>query len=109
MTVKKGLAHTCYKFFSNLANPMRLAVIEQLMQKPMCVSELAFALEQEQSIVSHNLRPLLDCNLINIHREGKKHIYTANSETITPIFEIIKKHAEKFCPTGGKCLKEEKK
>jgi DNA-binding transcriptional ArsR family regulator len=105
--MKKGLTQICYHFFINLANPTRLAVIEQLINKPMSVNELAIALEQEQSMISHNLKPLLDCNLIAVHKEGKKHIYTANTETINPIFEAIENHAQKFCPTGGKCLKEE--
>jgi DNA-binding transcriptional ArsR family regulator len=105
--VKKGLTQICYRFFSNLANPTRLAAIEQLMNHPMSVGELAEALGQEQSMVSHNLKPLLACNLITNHREGKKHIYTVNTETISPILEAIENHAQKFCPTGGKCLKEE--
>jgi DNA-binding transcriptional ArsR family regulator len=105
--MKKGLTKTCYRFFSNLANPTRLAAIEQLMNKPMSVNELALALGQEQSMISHNLKPLLDCNLITIHREGKKHIYTVNAETISPILVAIENHALKFCPTGGKCLREE--
>ena len=105
--MKKGLTKICYHFFSNLANPTRLATLEQLMDKPMSVNELATALGQEQSMISHNLKPLLECNLITIQRQGKKHIYTANQETLTPIFESIQNHAQKFCPTGGKCLREE--
>ena len=105
--MKKGLTHICYRFFINLANPTRLAAIEQLMDKPMSVNELAAALGQEQSMISHNLKPLLECNLISIHKEGKKHIYTVNVETISPILEAIEKHAQKYCPTGGKCLKGE--
>ena len=106
--MKKGLTKICYRFFINLANPTRLAAIEQLMDKPMSVNELAAALGQEQSMVSHNLKPLLECNLISIHKEGKKHIYTVNVETINPILKAIEKHAQKYCPTGGKCLKGER-
>ncbi len=105
--MKKGLTDLCYHFFSNLANPTRLAAIEKLMEQPMSVNELAAALGQEQSMVSHNLRPLVECNLITIHREGKKHVYTANTETMSLIFGVVENHALKFCPTGGKCLKEE--
>ena len=74
----------------------------------MSVNELSEALGQEQSMISHNLKPLLECNLINIQKQGKKHIYKVNKETITPIFETIQNHAQKYCPTGGKCLKGEK-
>ena len=105
--MKKGLTTICYRFFSNLSNPTRLAALEKLMAKPMSVNELATTLGQEQSMVSHNLKPLLECNLITIQRQGKKHIYTANQETLNPIFASIQNHAKKFCPTGGKCLKEE--
>jgi len=103
--MKKGLTQICYKFFTNLSNPTRLAALEQLMEKPMSVTELATTLGQEQSMISHNLKPLLKCNIITIQKQGKKHIYTANKETLTPIFEAIQNHAQKFCPTGGNCLK----
>ena len=105
--MKKGLTKICYHFFTNLSNPTRLAALEQLMDKPMSVNELAIALRQEQSMISHNLKPLLECNLITIEKQGKKHIYTANQQTLSPIFEAIQNHAQKFCPTGGKCLKGE--
>ena len=105
--MKKGLTEICYRFFTNLANPTRLAALEQLMEKPMSVNELATALGQEQSMISHNLKPLLYCNIIAIKREGRKHIYTVNEETMRPILGAIENHAQKFCPTGGKCLKGE--
>ncbi len=105
--MKKSLTTICHHFFTNLANPTRLAAIEQLIQKPMSVTELASTLGQEQSMVSHNIKTLLDCNILTSHREGKKHILTVNVETISPIFEAIENHAQKFCPTGGKCLKGE--
>ena len=38
--MKKGLTKICYRFFTNLANPTRLATLEQLMDKPMSVNEL---------------------------------------------------------------------
>jgi DNA-binding transcriptional ArsR family regulator len=105
--MKKGLTKICYRFFGNLANPTRLAAIEQLMQKPMSVNELAAALGQEQSMISHNLKSLLECNLIAIEKQGKKHVYTVNEETLLPIFGAIENHAQKFCPRGGKCLNGE--
>jgi len=101
--MKKGLSETCYRFFMNLANPTRLAALEQLMKKPMSVNELAEALGQEQSMVSHNLKPLLECNFVYIERVGKKRIYFVNKETIGALFTTVENHAKKFCPTGGKC------
>ena len=77
------------------------------MKQPMSVTELAEALWQEQSMISHNLKPLLECNFVYIQREGKKRIYSVNEETVGALFKAVEIHAEKFCPTGGKChLKE---
>ena len=106
--MKKGLTDICYRFFTNLANPTRLAALEQLMNKPQSVTELSAALGQEQSMISHNLKPLLECNLIALQKQGKRHVYTVNEETLRPIFQAIQNHAQRFCPTGGKCLRGEK-
>jgi len=105
--MKKGSTKMCYKFFNNLANPTRLAALEMLMSKPMSVNELAVSLGQEQSMVSHNLKPLLKCNFVCIEKQGKKRVYSANRETLRIIFEVIENHAEKYCPSGGKCINGE--
>ncbi|MGD8566056.1 MAG: metalloregulator ArsR/SmtB family transcription factor [Candidatus Bathyarchaeota archaeon] len=102
--MKKGLSQTCHTFFTNLSNPTRLATLEKLMQKPMSVTEIAEALGQEQSMISHNLKPLLQCNFVHIERQGKKRIYSANNETISTLFKVVENHSKKYCPTGGKCL-----
>jgi DNA-binding transcriptional ArsR family regulator len=78
------------------------------MENPMSVNELAEALGQEQSMISHNLKPLLRCRFIFSKRQGKKRIYSANSETIGALFAVIGSHAQRFCPLNGKCLIEEK-
>lgn len=101
--MKKGLSETCHKFFLNLSNPTRLAILEQLMKQPMSVNELAEVLEQEQSMVSHNLKPLLECNFVYLEKQGKKRIYSTNKETVGALFKAVENHAEKFCPTAGHC------
>ncbi len=105
--MKKGLSETCYRFFTNLSNPTRLAALEKLMKRSMSVTELADSLGQEQSMISHNLKPLLQCNFVYIKRQGKKRIYSVNYETIDALFKIVENHAKKFCPTSGKCLIKE--
>lgn len=105
-TVKKALTPLCYKFFTNLSNPTRLAALEKLTQKPMSVNELSQALNQEQSMISHNLKPLLQCNFISLKKQGKKRIYSVNHETVDALLIVIENHAKKFCPSGGKCLLE---
>ena len=102
--MKKGLTDVCYKFFTNLSNPTRLATLEKLMDHPMSVNELAVSLGQEQSMISHNLKPLLRCNFVFTERQGKKRVYSANQETVRALFKTVENHAQKYCPNGGKCL-----
>ena len=102
--VKKGIGTTCYRFFSTLANPTRLAALENLMDKPMNVTQLAEILGQEQSMISHNLRPLVKCRFVHVERKGRERLYSINHETVDPLFKVIENHAVNYCPTGGKCL-----
>ena len=83
-------------------------MVEKLMENPMSVNELAELLDQEQSMISHNLKPLLRCKFIFGKRQGKKHIYYANQETIGALLLIISNHTKKFCPESGNRLTEEK-
>ncbi len=106
--VKKGISETCYRFFATLANPTRLAALETLMDKPMNVTQLADTLGQEQSMISHNLRPLVNCQFVHVERRGRERLYSINHETVDPLFKIIENHAVNYCPTGGKCLERMK-
>jgi len=102
--MKLGLSETCHMFFSTLSNPTRLAILELLRNGPKNVTEIAEALSQEQSMISHNLRPLQKCGFVLSERRKKEHIYSLNKETMEPLFKIFAQHAAKYCDTKGKCL-----
>jgi len=102
--MKKSITEICYKFFSTLANPTRLAILELLRDEPKSVTQIAEALKQEQSMISHNLKPLLRCSFVFSERKKKERIYYLNKETMEKLFKIFSYHAEKYCPTEGKCL-----
>jgi DNA-binding transcriptional ArsR family regulator len=104
MWMKHSLNKTCYQFFSTLANPTRLAILEFLRNSPKNVTEIAEALNQEQSMISHNLRSLEKCRLVFSERRKKERLYSLNKETMEPMFKIFTYHSEKYCPTRGKCL-----
>src|SRR4030042_2917033 len=82
--LKHGLTDLCYGFFSTLANPPRLAIMELLDGAPMSVTQLVEALGEEQSMVSHNLSPLVQCRLVQASRVGKNRVYSLNHETLDP-------------------------
>lgn len=60
-------------------------------------------LEQEQSMVSHNLKPLERCGLVLIERRGREKVYSLNRKTVETIFRAVEHHAENFCPVKGRC------
>jgi DNA-binding transcriptional ArsR family regulator len=90
-----------YLFFANLANPLKIKILGALKEKEMPVLELAKELGEEQSKVSHALKSLKNCAIVQSKIHGKKRIYHLNKETITPILEILDKHEKKYCK---KCL-----
>jgi DNA-binding transcriptional ArsR family regulator len=104
--VRRGLSETCYVFFKVLANPTRLAILEVLREKPRSVTEIAEILKQEQSMISHNLKPLESCRFVSWERKEKQRIYSINKETAETLFRLFEHHAQKYCPTRGKCLTE---
>jgi DNA-binding transcriptional ArsR family regulator len=104
--LKSSLAETCDRFFSILSNPTRLAILEYLREGPKNVKQLSELLSQEQSMVSHNLKPLVECRFVFVERKWKERLYSLNKETIEPIFKLFNFHAQKYCPKKGACLKD---
>ncbi len=92
-----------YIFFGNLANPLRIGIITLLKEKDMSVTEIIERLGVEQSKLSHALKSLRDCNIVNVKKQGKKRIYSLNKKTILPILNTIDKHEKEFCK--GKCTR----
>jgi DNA-binding transcriptional ArsR family regulator len=83
---------TCDSFFTNFANKARLNIMLLLKTKPLGVSEIGKQLNLEQSLVSHNLKLLLDCNLVDVKRDGKNKIYSLNKKITLPIIDIYEKN-----------------
>jgi DNA-binding transcriptional ArsR family regulator len=102
--MKQTTSEFCPRFFSTLSNPTRLAILELLRESPRNVTDIANLLKQEQSMVSHNLRPLEKCGFVFLERKKKGHFYSLNRETIEPLFKVFAQHAAKYCDAKGKCL-----
>lgn len=92
---------TYHIFFRNLANPLRIKIIEVLKEKQSSVNELSRNLKVEQSKISHALTSLKKCNVVQVKQKGKQRIYFLNKKTIIPILKIIDKHKCKYCGICG--------
>jgi ArsR family transcriptional regulator len=63
------------RIFKALADPTRLRIMLLLRRRDLCVCELMFVLEMEQSRVSHHMRVLRDAGIAEDVREGRWIIY----------------------------------
>lgn len=108
LTVEMGqdIGDMCHVYFLMLSNPSRLAILELLRKGSRNVTEISVALNQEQSMISHNLKALERCGFVFSERRKKKRFYSLNKETMEPLFKIFHYHAKKYCSAGGKCLTE---
>ncbi|MBW2995791.1 metalloregulator ArsR/SmtB family transcription factor [Candidatus Woesearchaeota archaeon] len=89
--------HAYNVFFETVGNKTRLKIVESLMKKPMSVTEICKATNEEQSKVSHNLKLLTDCHFLDVKKQGKKRIYSLNKDTIMPLMKLVSKHVSKYC------------
>jgi DNA-binding transcriptional ArsR family regulator len=97
-----------YLIFSALANRSRLAIIDVLKDGPKTVIEISKALEQEEDLIAHNLKPLKKCMLVQVQKSGKEPLYSINKEIVEPLSEMLSFHVNKYCPGLEKCISHQK-
>ncbi len=85
---------TYHIFFGKLSNKLRVDIISILEKKQKSVNELSRELKVEQSKISHALKELKSCNIVNFEKKGKQRIYKL-SKSIIPILRLIDYHAKK--------------
>jgi DNA-binding transcriptional ArsR family regulator len=86
-----------YRFFTNFANKTKFDIIMALKKGPMSVNDITKKVGGEQSRISHNLRSLRSCNILNVRQDGKKRIYSLNKRTVIPVIDIVEKHVKGDC------------
>ena len=100
------LKNSYENFFVNFANKTRLAIIVALKDGPLNVSEISEKINEEQSKVSHNLRKLSECQILNYEKKGKERFYSLNKNTVIPMLKIVESHVCGYCKLN--CSKDKK-
>lgn len=77
-----------------LATPSRLLILCELRQKPATVTELAAAVQMEQSAVSHQLRLLRNLGLVDGRRAGRNITYALYDTHVAQLLDEAIFHAE---------------
>ena len=72
-----------------LSDANRLEIVQMLSDGEKCGCKLLERFEITQPTLSHHMRILVDCGLVNDHKEGKWHHYSLNCETLTEFKAFI--------------------
>ena len=82
------------ELFKVLGDPTRLRIVRYLLQKEMCVTEIADAMDMGQSAISHQLRVLRQARLVTFRKEGKTAWYRLNDDHV---IVLIRQGLEHVC------------
>lgn len=63
-----------------LGDANRLQIVQMLSAKEKCACKLLEAFEITQPTLSHHMKILCECGLVNSRKEGKWHYYSLNME-----------------------------
>lgn len=72
-----------------LADENRLAIMMSLRQREKCACYLLEELNISQSTLSHHMKLLCDCGLVDYHKEGKWMHYSLSREGVNAFREMI--------------------
>lgn len=97
---KKRLGLTA-ELFKAVGHPDRLAMLEQLAEKPWCVCQLAAKLGLNKSVASKHLSLLHNAGLLELEKKGTQVIYTLVVPCIVEMgkcchFEVVKERKKRL-------------
>jgi len=93
------------KICKALSDKNRLEIVNMISQGEKCGCKLLEYFHITQPTLSHHMKVLVDCGLVNDRKEGKWHHYSLNKETVSQLelfFNRISISSKECC-----CNKEE--
>jgi len=90
MKVEEGLQQFKADFFKALAHPLRIRILELLVDGKKSVNEIQSCLEKEGSAVSQQLSVLRAKNIVYGIKEGKKVYYSLSDPMIGELLGVAK-------------------
>lgn len=80
------------ELFKGFADPTRVQILSLLVDREMCVGDIAQSVELSQSAISHQLRLLKQMHLIKYRREGKNILYSLADDHVLTILQMGLEH-----------------
>lgn len=92
------------KVFKALSNRSRIEILKRLKNKDsICACKFLEEMDLSQSTISHHLKVLADCDLVNCRKEGRWHHYSLNETMINEIIEFFGSLTSDLTCIGGDC------
>ena len=76
------------ELFKVFGDSTRVKILWAIDKEEMCVCDIAYLLNMNQSAISHQLRVLKQAKLVKNRREGKIVYYSLDDEHVRQIFEM---------------------
>ena len=70
------------RFLRCVGEPTRLQILKLLAGSERCVGELAEVLNKEQSLISHHLKALKECNIVKDRQEAQRVYYKLSNDRL---------------------------
>ena len=70
------------RWFKALSDPNRLMIVDMLSCGELCACVILEKFNITQPTLSHHMKTLCDCGLVNGRKDGRWTYYTLNSETV---------------------------
>ncbi|MEE1117892.1 ArsR/SmtB family transcription factor [Methanosphaera sp.] len=77
------------KISKSLGEPKRIEIINLTSKKEMCANHILKKFEITQPTLSHHMKQLTECNLINVRKDGKMSYYSLNKDTLNEYLEFF--------------------
>ena len=78
--------------FKGFGDPTRVQILSLLVERELCVNDIAQAVELTQSAISHQLRILKQMHLIKYRRDGKNLLYSLADDHVLTILQSGLEH-----------------
>jgi DNA-binding transcriptional ArsR family regulator len=75
-----------------IAHPIRLAIIELLKKKEMCVGDIVNELGEKQAITSQQLNIMKNKGVLVCRREGAKVFYRIGNKNVIKVLACVHEH-----------------
>ena len=93
---KDEIIYDLAEFFKVFADSTRMKIIYALMEKELCVCDIAKIVGTTQSAISHQVRLLKQSKLVKFRKGGKEVFYSLDDDHIEEIVKKGREHIEEL-------------